>query len=81
MKAILEFNFDDENLTDEFSHYRCIRSLDMAMALWDIKQSKKGLEYSLDGKELDKYEVLDLIFDKFYEILDDNNLSIDKLMR
>jgi len=36
MKAILRFNLDD--FDDALSHNRCIQSLDMALALWKIRQ-------------------------------------------
>ena len=53
----------------------------MAIALWDITHNtKKGLEWSMEGKELDKYDALELVFDKIYEILKEHNISVDELM-
>jgi hypothetical protein len=63
------------------AHLRAVKSLDMAMALWDITHNtKKGLEWSLEGKDIDKYEVLELVFDKIYEILDEHNVRTDELI-
>jgi hypothetical protein len=78
-KAILEFNLNDQ---DDVMHYkRTVKSTDMAMALWEITHNtKKGLEWSLEGKELDKYDTLELVFDKIYEILNDNNINVDELI-
>jgi len=78
-KAILEFNLNDG---DDVMHYkRTVKSTDMAMALWEITHNtKKGLEWSLEGKELDKYDTLELVFDKIYEILNDNNINVDELI-
>lgn len=40
MKAKLEF--DLENVDDVMSHLRCVKSLDMALALWKIKDISKN---------------------------------------
>ncbi len=78
-KAILEFDLNE--LDDRMAHLRAVKSLDMAMALWDITHNtKKGLEWSLEGKDIDKYEVLELVFDKIYEILDEHNVRTDELI-
>ena len=37
MKATLEFNMDEPE--DVMAHLRCAKSLDMALALWDISQA------------------------------------------
>jgi hypothetical protein len=77
-KAILEFDLNDND--DKQSHLRAVKSLDMAGALWDITHNtKKGLEWTLEGKEMDKYEVLDLVYDKIYEILQEHNINTDEL--
>jgi hypothetical protein len=77
MKAILEFNLDE--IDDVMRHKCAVKAPDMASAIWEITHNtKKGLEWSLDGKELDKYEVLEMVFDKIYEILDENHVRIDE---
>lgn len=85
MKAILEFNLNDSD--DQMAHNRCIKSLDMAMALWTIvHNTKKGLEHQMAGlefgekKELNMYEVLDLVYDEIYKILEEHNIDTDKLI-
>jgi hypothetical protein len=53
-KAKLKYDLDD--FDDRMAHLRAVKSLDMAMALWDITHNtKKGLEWSMEGKEIDKY--------------------------
>lgn len=77
-EAILKFDINDPD--DRKAHFRAVKSLDMASALWNITHNtKKGLEWSIDGKEIDKYEVLEMVFDKIYEILDDHNINTDEL--
>ncbi len=79
MKAILEFNLDE--LEDEQRFKRCNKSDDMACALFQIiYNTKKGIEYEIEGKEMDKYEVLDLVFDKIQRIMSDNNINIDEII-
>jgi hypothetical protein len=78
-EAILKFDLND--VDDRMAHLRAVKSLDMAMALWEITHNtKKGLEWSLEGKDLDKYDTLELVFEKIYEILNDNNINADELI-
>jgi len=78
-KAILEYNLSDPD--DVMAHKRAIKSLDMAMALWDIvHNTKKGLEWSMEGKDIDKYDALELVYEKIHEILNDHNIITDELI-
>jgi hypothetical protein len=78
-KGILEFDLNEPD--DIMAHKRATKSLDMALALWDITHNtKKSIEWSLEGKELDKYEVLDLVYDRLYSILDEHNIKLDDLI-
>jgi hypothetical protein len=78
-KAKLEY--DLENGDDIIAHFRAVKSLDMALALWDITHNtKKRLEWSLEGKDLDKYDVLELVFEKIHEILNEHDINTDKLI-
>jgi len=78
-KAILEYDLND--IDDIMAHKRATKSLDMAMALWDITHNtKKSLEWSMDGKEMDKYDTLDMVFDKLHEILNEHNIRLDDLI-
>jgi len=79
MKAILEYNLNERD--DIKAHLRAVKSLDMAVALWEIMHNtKKGLEWTLEGKELDKYDTLELVFDKIHEIFKDHNIDLDELI-
>ena len=61
MKATLEFNLADP--ADKMAHFRCVKSLDMALAIWDLltkdvyaDENTKLIEilekYSIDINEL-----------------------------
>ena len=58
---------------------RAADSLQLAMALWEIIHSKKSLEWELEGRDAKtiEYELLDKVFEKIHELLDDNNVNID----
>jgi cell fate (sporulation/competence/biofilm development) regulator YmcA (YheA/YmcA/DUF963 family) len=78
-KATLEYDLSDPD--DVMEHKRAVKSLDMAMALWDIvHNTKKGLEWSMEGKEIDKYDALELVYEKIHEILNDHNINTDELI-
>lgn len=78
-KGIIEFDLNEPD--DIMAHKRAAKSLDMALALWDITHNtKKSIEWSLEGKELDKYEVLDLVYDRIYLILEEHNIKLDELI-
>jgi len=67
VKAILEFN-----LPEDSDEYKLItQSRDMYSALFDIREYLRG-QYKYDGKD-----DIEKIYDKFYEILNDNNVSLD----
>jgi hypothetical protein len=78
-KATLEYDLNEPD--DVMAHLRSVKSLDMALALWDIvHNTKKGLEWSLEGKEIDKYDTLELVFEKIHEILNEHNINTDELI-
>jgi hypothetical protein len=78
-KATLEFDLNEPD--DVMAHLRAVKSLDMALALWEIvHNTKKGLEWSLEGKEVDKYETLELVYEKIFDILNEHNINTDELI-
>jgi hypothetical protein len=57
-----------------------IKADDLAGAIWEIvHNTKKGLEWSMDGKEMDKYDALYMVFDKIHDILEEHHISIDEI--
>jgi 3-oxoacyl-[acyl-carrier-protein] synthase III len=78
-KAILKYDLNDSD--DAMAHMRAVKSLDMALALWEITHNtKKGLEWTMEGKEIDKYEALEMVYEKIYEILEEHNIKMDDLI-
>ncbi len=79
-KAILKFDLSDPG--DRIEYARCNKSLDMALSLWEIcHNTKKGLGYSMEGKEMDQYETLSFVFDRIYEIVNEHNINFDEIIR
>jgi len=79
-KAVLKFDLNDPD--DRMEYMRCNKSLDMALALWEITHNtKKGLGYSMEGKAMDQYETLEYVFDRIYEIINDHNINFDEIIR
>jgi hypothetical protein len=78
-KAILEYDLNDTD--DAMAHMRAIKSLDMALALWELlNNSKRTLERAMHEKELDKYEALDMVYERIYELMDEHNIKLDDLI-
>jgi hypothetical protein len=79
-EAILKYDLNDTD--DAMAHMRAVKSLDMALALWELlNNSKRMLERRMHEKEMDKYEALDMVYEKIYEILDEHNIKMDDLIR
>ena len=84
-EAILKYDLNDSD--DAMAHMRAVKSLDMALALWEIvHNTKKGIGYTLEGKDykgesVSNYEVLDMVYQRIYEILDEHNIKMDDLIR
>ena len=74
-EAILKYDLND--FDDRIAHLRAVKSSDMAMALWEIiHNTKKGLEWAMEGKDIDKYEALEMVYEKIYEILEEHNIKM-----
>ena len=76
MKAILKFDLND--IDEQDAHYRCIKSLDMALALHRIG-AKIGdtLDTSEDGQTINGVKLQQEIDDIFAEY----DINLDKLIR
>ncbi len=81
-KAKLEYDLND--IDDQYAHKRAVKSLNMALALWDIsnlrKRLKSQLEFDADKQSFDKYEAVDFTCDKIFEIFYEHKIDLDDLM-
>lgn len=69
MKAKLIFNLD--NPDDGMAHLRCVNSLKMACALFDINQIRSKVE----RMELDSDEALERVFELIHESMEEVDLD------
>ena len=79
MKAILKFDLLD--IDDKVEHERCLKAKDLCNVIWEFTNiSRKELEYKVDNSnKLDNNEVLELVFSKFYDLLEENDININNL--
>jgi hypothetical protein len=81
-KAIVEYDLTDPD--DRLEFERAAKSLGMAQSIWDfVYNTKKKLQWELEAKDTTtdaEYELLDKIYEKFWEILKENDISPDKLI-
>lgn len=74
--------FDLNDPDDIIAFKRYCKADDMAMMLFELlKNSKKTLEYSVENKDIDKYEAIELVFERIYELVEEYNISIDEILR
>lgn len=82
MKAKLTFDLSDPDQRRE--HLRCVKSLDMARALWEIAtNAKKNCYREAEAREMkgeENVDQVDLVFQKIYEILEENSIDVDDLL-
>ena len=79
MKAELHFNLDDAE--DSMAHTRCIKATDMALVLWElIHNSKKTLEWAMESDSINRYDALDMVFERISELLEEYDININKLI-
>ena len=79
-KATLEYNLDD--VDDEMAHLRAIKSLDMALVLWELAyNTKKSIHNQIEFQEIkDPYEAVDKVFEKLYEEMNERGINLDQLI-
>lgn len=80
-KATLTFNLD--NPDDVTKHLRAVKSLDLAIAIFDILQLRKKLERRFENTNNANNDVFDGIqeySDEVCKILEEHNINIDELL-
>jgi hypothetical protein len=74
MKAKLTFNLPD----DQHEFDIAIQGSKMYLALWDLSQELRSMwKYQAYNTE-EEYAIVETIRDKFYEILQEHNINLDK---
>jgi hypothetical protein len=81
MKATLKFDLNDPD--QRMAHFRAIKSLDMAIALFDININlyKRAMYIIEDSnKNLSTGDAIDLIFEEINKIMAEQQLNMDELI-
>jgi hypothetical protein len=82
MEGILKFNLDDGE--DQSAHLRCVKSLGMALALWDMDQYLRNkMKYGNNGAELsdDVYKALEDAREELREFMSSRGIDLDELLK
>jgi hypothetical protein len=78
MKAKLKFDISDPDDYIEFK--RVIKANDMASMLFKLlRNTKKSIEWELENKDFDKYDTLEYIYDKIWDLVEEHNIDIDEI--
>jgi hypothetical protein len=76
MKATLSFNLDDEQ--DAQAHMRCVKALDMALAMWTFAgRLRDVVDTSEDGKYIDE----EVVWKKWGETMEEYGIRFDELIK
>ena len=78
-KARIDYDLSDP---DDFREFKqAVASSAMASALFElIYNTKKKLEFELESKkDIDKYDVLQLVFERIHGIVMEHNINVDAL--
>lgn len=81
MKAILEFDLD--NPDDKRAHFRCVKSMDMACALFDITRNLKGIlqqRFENQPQKRDEFDGLDETFREIQSYMEEFSINIEELI-
>jgi hypothetical protein len=77
VKVIFDLNDPDDIMT----HRRFMQSTDMALAMWEFKNSLwRKLKHVPDDMPDEEYKAIQSIQKEFFEILDEYHLNLDKLV-
>ncbi len=73
MKARLTFNLPEDQAEFDFA----VQGSKMYLALWDISQEIRTL-WKYEELSEEEWNMVERIRDKFYEILNDNHIELNK---
>lgn len=82
--ATATLTFDLTDTDDRQEHLRCVKSLDMALVIWDIVyEVKKRTERQLENSETStnaEFQLHEKIFEEIYDTLNERGIKIDDLI-
>lgn len=79
MKVTVEYDLDNFDIDDRYQLDLALDAYKMYMVLWEFaRNSKKSLEWSIEDKEIDKYEVIELVYERFFDLLSSHHIDLNK---
>ena len=82
--ATATLTFDLNDTDDRQEHLRCVKSLDMALVIWDIVyEVKKRTERQLEASETStdaEFQLHEKIFEEIHDTLNERGIKIDDLI-
>jgi hypothetical protein len=79
MKAKLKFNLN--NPDDRMEYERVNKSLDIVNALWHfLYNSKKEIMQDVENESVDKFDAVELVYDRLFELLEEHDVNVNKLV-
>ncbi len=79
--AKVKIIFDLNDSDDIMAHRRFMQSTDMALAMWEFKNSLwRKLKHVPDDMPIEEYKAIQNIQKEFLEVLEEYNLNLDKLV-
>jgi len=80
MKATLEFDLID--VDGRMDHFRCIKSTDMALVLWEIDtRLRENCQAILEKGKYDKHQTLDVVMTEIRELFAKHKIDLEELIR
>lgn len=80
MKAQLTFDLDDYD--EKIEHLKCIQASDLCSAVWHfLNNTRAELTNNALNQKLDIDDAVHLVYGTFWEILEERNIDIDKLIQ
>lgn len=70
MKATISFDLDDAQ--DAMAHYRCVKALDMALAIWEFSGRLRRL--------VDEEKGVDAFWEEWEDTLQEYGIKMDDLL-
>jgi hypothetical protein len=79
MTATLTFDLNDHD--ERQAHMRCVKALDMAIALWDIENKLKDRCEGILSRYPEQYQKgLDVALEHVRMIISDHNINLNELI-
>ena len=78
MKAKLEFDLTD--FDDRLEHLRCVKSMDLALVLWELRTNSYRTITNGYGDDDSFVKGVDAVYERLEELLSEHDINIEKLI-